>query len=265
MQPSSTTGGKGCSICSMSVLQHHLPVLGREGLAAVKKEEQGDYGYIDKEGNEVIPFNYPLAEDFKNGLAEVGDSKYSPVRYGLIDKAGNQVVPCVCDWIGTFGDGLAEAQYNGGTGYIDMNGNEVLSPKYMDTGRFSEGFAPVLSSGVLKYYYIDKAGNEVTPRLYDAASSFSDGLAVVVCGSSHGYINTDFVEVIPCIYEGADSFVDGVAPVKSDGKWGFIDKEGNEVVPCIYDSVLQNSEGLAVSEGFAVVEKNGNWGFVSVR
>ena len=65
-----------------------------EGLAAVK--ENGKWGYIDTEGNTVIPFQYDLAYSFNEGLAIVGtktthqEEEYSYDTYmmGFIDHKG---------------------------------------------------------------------------------------------------------------------------------------------------------------------------------
>lgn len=72
-----------------------------EGLAAVAKKDAARYmvwGYIDRDGNEVIDFIYDNAKSFKNGVAEVELYEYvynynEKIKYGKIDKAGNIVEP----------------------------------------------------------------------------------------------------------------------------------------------------------------------------
>ena len=49
----------------------------------VQKKENGLYGYIDKNGNEITGFIYKHCEDFNEGLACVDD--------GYIDNNGNYV------------------------------------------------------------------------------------------------------------------------------------------------------------------------------
>lgn len=73
-----------------------------EGLAIV--ELHGKMGYIDKEGNEVIPFKYDHAENFKDGIALVKEN----AKYGYIDKNGNEVVKAEHSSLSTFDiNGLA--------------------------------------------------------------------------------------------------------------------------------------------------------------
>jgi len=72
-----------------------------EGLAAVPKKDEERYmvwGYIDRDGNEVIDFIYDNAKNFKNGVAEVEIEEYTysfniKTKYGKIDKEGNVVEP----------------------------------------------------------------------------------------------------------------------------------------------------------------------------
>lgn len=51
-------------------------------------DDESDYGYIDREGNVVIPFVWFTAGPFKNGVAEVQDED---CNHYLIDKEGNIV------------------------------------------------------------------------------------------------------------------------------------------------------------------------------
>ena len=57
-----------------------------ESLACVKKD--GKYGFINKEGEEVIKPVHHWAHDFSEGLARVEKNG----RYGFIDKEGKEVI-----------------------------------------------------------------------------------------------------------------------------------------------------------------------------
>ncbi len=61
-------------------------------------------GYIDKKGNEVVPFIYDDAENFKDGIALVKKNG----KYGYIDKKGNEVIKVEYDELSSFdSNGLA--------------------------------------------------------------------------------------------------------------------------------------------------------------
>lgn len=55
----------------------------------------------------------------------------------------------------------------------------------------------------------------------------------------------DGIIVIPAKYGYACNFSEGLAVVNLNGKWGYIDKNGKEVIPIKYDSGCAFSEGLA--------------------
>ena len=213
-------------------------------------DKKGKFGYIDKNGNEVIPCKYDDAWGLSEGLAGVKING----KYGFIDKNGKEVIPCKYDSAYSFSEGLAYVQMNGKCGFIDKNGNEVIPCKYDDAGSFSEGLASVKMNG--KYGFIDKNGNEVIPCKYYIAWNFSEGLAGVIMNGRWGFIDKNGKEVIPCKYDWADTFSEGLAEVEMNRKWGFIDKNGNEVIPCKYDGAWVFSEGLAE------VKMNGKWGFI---
>ena len=228
-----------------------------EGLAMVKKDYKR--GFIDKNGNEVIPCKYDGAWDFSEGLAKVEMND----KYGFVDKNGDEVIPCKYDDAEYFSEGLALVQMNGKRGFIDKNGNEVIPCKYDDAGGLSEGFALVQMNGKWgflkknrKWGFIDKNGNEVIPCKYDDAYSFSEGLAKVRMNDKYGFVDKNGNEVVPCEYEEAYDFSEGLAAVEMNGKWGLIDKNGNEVIPCKYGWACEFSEGLAS------VKMNGKWGFI---
>lgn len=72
-----------------------------EGLAHVVKEDKS--GFIDTEGNIVIPCKYHAASDFSEGVARV----WQDGKCFFIDKSGKQAVPGKFDYAENFSDGLA--------------------------------------------------------------------------------------------------------------------------------------------------------------
>ena len=219
-------------------------------------DKNGKWGFVDKNGNEVIPCKYDGAWYFSEGFALVQMND----KWGFIDKNGNEVIPCKYDDAGGFSEGFALVQMNGKWGFVDKNGNEVIPCKYDDAWDFSEGLALVQMND--KWGFIDKNGNEVIPCIYDGAGGFSEGFALVQMNDKWGFIDKNGNEVIPCKYDDAWHFSEGLAPVKKNDKWGYIDKNGNEIIPCKYDDVdIDNDNGL-FSGGLAMVEKIDKWFFI---
>ena len=134
---------------------------------------------------------------------------------------------------------------NGGFGYIDETGNEIIPFIYDDARDFSEGLAWVKSAD--KWGCIDETGKAVIPFIYDYAYRFSEGLASVKMNDKYGYVDRTGKVVIPFEDHLAWPFTEGLAGVCKDGrKFGFINKGGEIVIPIVYNRVMPFTEGLAL-------------------
>lgn len=247
--------------------------------------EQGDkWGYIDRSGRLVIPFQFDYASGFSEGLAAVGIKE----KTGYIDAAGKLVIPAKFDAGFHFSEGLAvvvisheEAKRPSWEyGYIDKSGKMVIplrkaeSPKWMSyyapTLAFSEGLAGAQlgSPKKGKMGYIDKTGRQIIPPKYDHVESFSESLAVVAIGEKYGYINRSGKMVIPPRFAGASPFSEGLAPVTIDAAentWGYVDKSGRLVISGKEFAWVRGfSEGLAaagekINEKFGFIDRTGKF------
>lgn len=224
-----------------------------EGLAAVERSEF--YGFIDKNGREVIPCIYDDAMPFHEGMARIQKAG----KYGFINKTGCEVIPPTCDYALDFNEGLASIYVMGRYGWVDRKGNTTLLPlSYDAVDEFREGLAGVIKAD--KHGFVAPNGSEIIPCCYDDADSFCEGLARVLQARQYGYIDKNGREVIPCCYDEAAAFCEGLARVQKAGKHGFIDKNGKIVIPFIYEDTQPFSEGLAGvrhAESYGFIDKAG--------
>jgi hypothetical protein len=68
-------------------------------------------------------------------------------RIGFLDKNGEVVIPAKYNFAESFHEGLASVKLNGKYGFIDKTGKEIIPPKYDDAGSFNEGLASVKLNG----------------------------------------------------------------------------------------------------------------------
>jgi len=101
----------------------------KDGWAMVKLD--GKYGFIDKDGKEVVKPIYNKIKQFditRDGWAKVKlDGKY-----GFIDKTGKEIVKPIYDEIGEFDiqrDGWAQVKVDKKISFIDKTGAEILPTK----------------------------------------------------------------------------------------------------------------------------------------
>jgi len=160
-----------------------------EGLAAVQTYDK-KIGVIDKAGNEVIApdTKYSRIEPFSEGLAAVKINN----KWGYIDTEGNEVIPPKYDNALPFSEGLAAVGYGklgdsgSNWGFIDKSGNEVIPITYFGYSYYGESFTDgrvavvaSLDSGDAKKIVIDKNGNPVASlEQFSLVGPFSDGFAV---------------------------------------------------------------------------------------
>lgn len=69
-----------------------------------------------------------------------------------------------------------------------VSGCQTTGPRYKNAGSFSEGLAPVQSSGG-RWGYINQRNQWVIQPKFDEAKEFKDGRAAVKVKGKWGYIN----------------------------------------------------------------------------
>ncbi len=210
--------------------------------------------YVEKNQRQVP---YPVTEGYRNSelvLAVVSRPRPSaPAAAAVSPWEGFRSTAkhlLRYEYVGRFSDGLARARMNDKWGFIDRNGEVVITAKYDSVCSFSEGLACVTQDD--KVGFIDKTGRQIIPFKYDGATSFTDGLAVAGLKEKAGYIDKVGRIVIPFKFDGAGMFSEGLASVKLGNKYGFINKSGDLVIPAKYDYAGGFSEGLA-DVGMAVI------------
>jgi WG containing repeat len=154
------------------------------------------YGYIDKSGKLVIPFQYKNARNFSEGLAAVeGEKDGNSKAFGYIDKTGKIAIAPQFLTAGKFSGGLAPVTTETARGYINKAGKMVLKLKYTVMSEFQENLALVGTESKDpqnsrdKYGYINRQGKLVIPLRFTQANNFSQGLAAVATPKSRGYID----------------------------------------------------------------------------
>jgi hypothetical protein len=213
-----------------------------------------------------------ISEHYDGGLKRVS----SDGRFGFIDFEGNEVIPLKYEDAFNFTNGLAPVKLDGKWGYIDVAGNEITPFKYDEAINFqnSADIAPVI---IGKYYgFIDKTGKEVTPIKYTVDSRYFRSEVPRFSGTTlrANERYNDFQEIMKYTisvtpelmnkrtgkayhprfaeFESYYEFHEGMAVVRAECpdceviKWkelyppvrfGFVNSSGQEIIPPIYEAV----------------------------
>jgi hypothetical protein len=116
------------------------------------------YGFVDHDGNEVIPLQFEEATYFSEGYAMVVPANFK--SFGIIDQQGRFVHVPEFEDAGEFHDGLARACVKQKCGYVDTSGAWVITPSFTYARDFWHGLASVTWSDS-ESGYVDKTGKTI--------------------------------------------------------------------------------------------------------
>ena len=109
----------------------------------------------------LVDLLYDIVGSFSEGLAKVRKNG----KEGYINSQGEEVIPCIYEYAWNFSEGLAKVRKNGREGYINPQGEEVIPCIYDctdDFSEFSEGLAKVYRHG--RWSIINAAGKVVVAK-----------------------------------------------------------------------------------------------------
>lgn len=203
------------------------------GRALVKDRKTGKYGFVDKDGVEVVPCKWRRVGNFSEYMGGVQDDNR---KCGYVDIRGRLVIPCIYDEGWPFFNGLARVQKKRRIGMIDKSGKEVIPCVWKAMTDCYEGLIGVKGEDE-KAGFIDADGNVAIPLKWRSVWAFQDGLAIVQDSNKRlGFINRSGEVVIPCKWVRANNFVNGLAKVSATRcifarniKWVYINRNGEVV------------------------------------
>lgn len=213
------------------------------------------YGYLDRQGKEVVPAKFLTANEFQDDKAVVQLPSH---EYALINRNGKVVHEYPYPFVGNLGEGLLafKETEDGKFGYIDVKGTIVIQPKFSSALPFEHGRAVVNLARDYgsEYGLIDKEGKLIYPAVYNDIHHLGKNRVAIgkaikegapfygsnyALGTSDGTVLTEFKYVT--ILE----FKEGVASVTTGKDTYFITKQGKiaKELPVI------NGEGTLTLEG----------------
>lgn len=158
-------------------------------------------------------------------------------RFGFINKKSEWEILPQYDQVWPFRNGLAKVKKEGQWIYINRLGKEMHDVE-MDS--YSPGDKALLfkKSKDKRWGFINSEGEWIISPVYDGVKSFSEGLSPVKIGKLWGYINMKGELVIQAEYEDAFAFSHWLGCVEVDGNYGCIDTRGNMVIKSRFEYPL---------------------------
>ncbi len=213
---------------------------GRALFSTVDDQGRSRYGYLDRDGKEVIPAQYESANDFSGGKAVV---EIKEGEYALIDLGGKTLHTFNYSYVGPLGDGLLAFKQtrDGLLGYMDEQGNVVIPPRYSVALPFERGRAVVNASqdyAVNQYGLIDKKGTEIIKPLYNDAQILDEDRVAIgkardaaqpYLGSRYAIADWNGRILSEFVYSDLSSYQDGYASATDGQRTFFIDRSGRVI------------------------------------
>ncbi len=231
-----------------------------------------DYGYIDVNGNIVMPVN-KITPDFRSDLAYGIATDSITKKMGVMDRKGKWVVPAIyfeVKFIDKLGGAWVHSATDAKWHYMQIaTGKDfgTLTPYATVPYEFGEdGYALYSFKDTTFRVAFEDGTMSATISDCDMAGMFSQGLAAIRKKSTGkwGFVDSSGKVVIPCEYDFVSVFQDGISRVgKKFGntlKGGYINTKGKVILPIEYESIGLFSDGWGIvqtASGYMYVDRNG--------
>ncbi len=226
----------------------------KEGLAAVCYENY--WGYIDVSGEYVIRVQYDQVEDFASGTAIVNRNE----KIGLIDRKGRYLLELEYDAIARApGQKRFKVCRGWSYGLVSLESGEILPAEFTDITFQSDGSMIAWKDGQVGLF--DENGKMLLPPVYSQITDIGEGYLRLSGEDSMALYNTRQKDVIQTSYRSIGKFHNELAPFETQsGRWGFLDPHLKEVIPARYSWVSEFSWYQAAVEdenGVRIIDNHG--------
>ncbi len=233
------------------------------GIAGYKCKSNGKYGFLDLNGNKIIPCDYDSFNGFVDGIAKVSKITDGKTKNGYIDNKGNVIVPVVYESAYNFREGWGIIKKDSNFFFVDKNGNlKETSRKYDEITEFRSGY----STGTVKgkgnnqntYYYLNTQLKEEFSIAATSGYQFWEDVAVVSRDGKTFELMNKKGEIFKTLtgIETLKFTSEGMLAVKEKGKWGYINQKGDYIVNPKYDDCE------SFKYGYAKVKTGTKWGII---
>jgi hypothetical protein len=241
------------------------------GIAVVGKN--GKYGFIGRNGEEITPLKYDIAQRWGGDFSEVCING----KWGLIDISGKEITPLIYDEVDYF-NYYPFVKLNGKYGFINYKTGELLTPIKYDCVCPWERTPDSLTIGIAlakvqldgKWGCIDTNCREVIPPKYDELDMSDDDLYIPASiDGKWGFVDNTGIEITLFEYDSVCSFHLHCARVEKNGKYGYINDKGGIVIPIIYDDCEpQLYESQTHDDEYIFIpcraSLNGKYGYINI-
>lgn len=199
----------------------------------IVQDTLGQYGYLNVDGDFILPCNYTYVRGFSEGLMAVKVKD----KWGYVDTTGAWVIDSIYNNAFSFGNGLARVKVGERWQFINYKEEVAERLEYDEilTG-FSCNRAFVRNGTVMQL--IDTLGTIIAEINADSVAMDNKGFALFLKKGEFGIIDTTGVICVQPSYDSLELFNDGFACFKQNGKRGIIKTNGDIVIDAFHNSAI---------------------------
>ncbi|HZH86844.1 MAG TPA: WG repeat-containing protein [Brumimicrobium sp.] len=207
--------------------------------------------------------HFPFPNLIEQDLQLVGQTLFQFIRngkYGFMNENGEVMISPSFEYASQFKNGLAVVIQDEKYGYINKNGEVMIQYQFEEALDFDHGRAIVVVND--KYGLIDVSGNYILQPKFEDIGSFSEGLTYVQDEKGYQYYTLDGSIAFSAVFKEAFSFNAGLAQVKTGDKKGFITTNGSFVCSVSVGNLRHFKDSLFVHEfrdSMSLMYANGNY------
>jgi hypothetical protein len=225
------------------------------------QDNNGEWYWIDNKGNIIKSLGrfsgFGYYSDLKDDMILVSEAGMK----GFLNSQGQEVISKKYEDAFSFSEGLAAVKQNGSWGYIDKNGNWVTQPKFTYVVEFTNGYASVKDNNKL-YGIIDKKGNLIMQHFSKWGLGVSNNVVLTEIEKNRQvYLNLDGSKFIEQEFESAQMYSEELATAKLNGKWCVLDKTGKIIPETDLFFIGMFKEGVAIARE----TKDGKFGNIKLK
>lgn len=229
----------------------------------VKKDDL--FGFLDKEGNEIVPCNYLFASDFKDGVCYlISNNEEDETVFDYINHKNERYFS-----LNNYSNGNAPNKYGAWVQkeddskweFYDLKGNLVNTVDYDYVTNFKEGYSWCLKDNTIFLLSISGKSKKIITSNDHICTDLFNGLFAISVDEKYGFYKLDGTSLSKFIYDSYKlNLSNGFISVCIDEKWGVMNSEGKVVIPCIYDDMEDGNDNLFIvtlDDKKGIVDVNG--------
>lgn len=237
--------------------------------AVIKKN--GLFGFVDIEGNIVIPTIYDkiishkeyvlstkerylrVEKNNKKGYYKINGEPITLIEFD-IDEKEYIISSLLPQGLSLFSEGVVGVCKDKKCGFVDENGKILIPFEYEHVEKFSNNIANVKKDG--RWGFINKENKVIIPFKYQQTWHFENDVIGIKHNNKWSIVNKKGKKITSIKYDDVTDLENGLIGVISNDKWGVINKKGEKIIPTKYDDIDDEEEG----NGLITMMKNNKWG-----